>query len=224
MRCQASALFLSPLCLLGSSAVIQPDEGKAIAAAIRVVDVGPPGELAEAIRSALAPGAFEIDLPELRGRIWLATSPEIGPGSATTPPPFPQTGRLHPGLAQGALVGALEVTGGVLDARGQTIENGAYTLRFAVQPWMKEHMGVSRFSDFLLVIPSALDDGSDETDWIDASRTATRTDHPAVISLNPVPATAALPTIVRSDRGGHLLCLRWGDLTLGLAPGPTRRP
>ncbi|MGE0039966.1 MAG: hypothetical protein AB7H88_10420 [Vicinamibacterales bacterium] len=89
---------------------------------------------------------------------------------------------------QGALVGALRVTGAFKDVRGRTVEPGVYTLRYGQQPQNGDHLGVSPFREFLLMSPAALDTDPSALGYDAVTKLSARTigtSHPAALSLDP---------------------------------------
>ncbi len=119
-------------------------------------------------------------------------------------------------IASGALVGVIELEEPWTDYRGQRIAPGVYALRYAAQPIMKEHRGVSEFRDTLLLVPPQAP-AEDLAALVRASRQVSRTGHPAVMALFPVEPGAPLPRLDRTARGVRVLAVAAGGRTLGLA-------
>ncbi len=139
----------------------------------------PPGTLAPAVARQLSNVALHItDSSGGWMTIWLAPSPP----RATEAPD-----RIVVGIVPGALVGALELERAWRDYRDGVVPPGLYTLRYAVQPILKEHAGTSAYRDFLVLVPAAVDDGSAGAPerWIAASRGVAAPAHPAVLALVP---------------------------------------
>ncbi|MGE3277279.1 MAG: hypothetical protein AB7O67_19365 [Vicinamibacterales bacterium] len=89
---------------------------------------------------------------------------------------------------QGALVGAMRVTGPFKDVRGRTVEPGVYTLRYGLQPQNGDHLGVSPYREFLLMSPAALDADPAALGYDAVTKLSARTigtSHPAALSLDP---------------------------------------
>ncbi len=91
----------------------------------------------------------------------------------------------------GQLIGVISVPrrAGLVDFRGQEIDDGVYTLRYGQQPMDGNHIGTSETSDFLLAVP-ATDDAdpapiASQDDLFDKSEGASGTTHPAIFSLLP---------------------------------------
>jgi hypothetical protein len=189
-------------------------------------EAGLPGRVFPAdVRAALAARSLQVFLDgRLRARFWLArqirAAGPAAPGSSAV-----LRERLNFAIAPGALVGALELFAPWSDFRDQTIAPGSYELRYAAQPVMKEHRGVSEFRDFvLLVAPGALRTKTrDPAELQIASRRVSGTAHPAVLALYPVALQEALPRLARRQGGVLVLEVRAGWLSLGLVIEGKRR-
>lgn len=95
-------------------------------------------------------------------------------------------------VAEGSLVGAVQIGAIFRDIRGRTIKPGVYTLRCGVQPQDGDHLGVSTFRDFLLLSPASLDQDPAPAGHVGAVRMSTRTigaSHPGPWMLNPPTTT-----------------------------------
>lgn len=97
---------------------------------------------------------------------------------------------LYGKIAQGSLVGVIQFPENTKDYRGQHVKAGYYTLRYELIPDNGNHMGVSQYRDFLLLIPAAKDPGGTAAisfnDCVKLSRDATDTGHPGVMMMDPV--------------------------------------
>lgn len=109
-----------------------------------------------------------------------------------TPAKSPDTASnvLYGKIAQGSLVGVIHFPAADKDYRGQNIKAGYYTLRYELVPENGNHMGVSQYRDFLLLIPAAKDPGGTSAisfhDCVKLSRDSTNTGHPGVMMMDPV--------------------------------------
>lgn len=112
--------------------------------------------------------------------LWAATTAP----TRTAPTPA-QDGVSLPWLEPGALLGLLHLPLGARDARGDAVPSGHYTLRYAVQPRLKDHVEVSAHRDFALLVPAARDRGAplDEAEVMALSRPAPSR-HPHVLALS----------------------------------------
>lgn len=175
------------LCLLLSLA---PPQGASIAAE-PLRDAAPAG-IAASIRPLLAPG--------VRARVgatvldfWFVKSLPVKPDSGWG------------AVREGALVGAVVISSEFRDIRGRLIKPGVYTLRYGLQPQNGDHLGVSPFREFLLLIPAPLDQDPADREQeatIDLSTKAVGGSHPAVWSIDP-PVTSAAPMSTHKTELGH---------------------
>jgi hypothetical protein len=92
-----------------------------------------------------------------------------------------------PNMPMGALLGVIRFDGNGSDRRGQSIKAGVYTLRYGIMPMNGSHQGAAPQRDFLLMTPANEDRDVNAAPNFDAlvamSRKASRTPHPAVLSL-----------------------------------------
>jgi hypothetical protein len=117
---------------------------------------------------------------------------------------------IYGGLSMGEFVGVIHFPKATTDYRGQSIKPGDYSLRYALIPQDGNHMGVSSYRDFLLLVPVADDTDPSQTMTFDqvvkASRLAAGTGHPAVMMLDPVnQGTSKFPAAVQDDQGDWAL-------------------
>ena len=148
----------------------------------------PPAEVAPGIAQALEKPGFQISNNRTAYcEIWLRTNPPAGARSQ-------EQNVTLPNIPPGALLGVIRFDGPGSDRRGQTIQPGVYTLRYGIMPANDDHQGAGRQRDFLLLTPSAEDRDLNATPNFDAlvamSRKASRTAHPAVLSVRKADADA----------------------------------
>jgi hypothetical protein len=177
----------------------------AFAAPPVVETAGPPPE---ELRSELAPEGVKAGSLE----IWLRSVPPLGEAREGLGIEF---GRLVPG----ALAGAVRLTSEWSDYKGQKIAAGLYALRYGIEPADGNHMGVSAYRDFFLLVPVADDPGPAAVPGPDdlsaLSTKASRTHHPAVLALFPVDRVEKPATAV-NEAGQPTLAIPFGPLTVGI--------
>lgn len=123
-----------------------------------------------------------------------------------TPATTPDTAGnvLYGKIAQGSLVGVVQFPEDARDYRGQHVKAGYYTLRYELVPEDGNHMGVSQYRDFLLLVPATKDPGGTATlsfnDVIALSRGSTDTGHPGILMMDPVSdSVKQSPTLFQDD-------------------------
>jgi len=158
---------------------------------------------------------------------WIRT--EIPTTPATDRSPVLDENVAVSGIAPGALVGVVRFAIPWRDYRDQPVPAGTYTLRYVLQPAIKEHKGVSRYRDFLVLTPIALDAalGSEPADVIRRSSDGFARGHPTVMALFPA-MPAARPRIEANASGDAMLVISAGSRSIALVlkghgriePGP----
>jgi hypothetical protein len=96
-----------------------------------------------------------------------------------------------PFLVEGELLGACQFAAELHDYRDQEIPKGLYTLRYGLQPVNGDHLGVSPFRDYALLLPAAKDTSLDlppRKQLEERSAEAAGTSHPAVLMLLSSPS------------------------------------
>lgn len=144
----------------------------------------PPTNLAEPIRKLLDPQALVVrDGDAVVMRVWFRT--EI-PVKATEEQI--KNGLTYREIPEGTLVGALEFPAKFTDYRKQELPAGVYTLRFAVQPDIGDHIGTTPHPEFCLISPAGDDKSEEDLELkklIEISSKVNEGRHPAVLLLWP---------------------------------------
>ncbi|MBI1323563.1 hypothetical protein GC170_10305 [bacterium] len=157
-----------------------------------------PEDFAAEVRSQLANDGWilsENDKPVLK--IWLR---KAIPGQSK--PAGPKGNVLFPFLAEGELLGAVEVLAEIGDYRDQPIAPGFYTFRYGLQPVNGDHLGTSPFRDYGCLVPSKIDlkPGALTKKALEKqSAEAAGTSHPAIMMFLAVEGEAESGTVVRDD-------------------------
>jgi len=154
---------------------------------IEALKEGPPAGLAGAIKGALDAQGYRVtdDQGKSYAEFWLRKSVP-----AKGKPAGPEAAVLFPVLAEGELLGALRFPGEGHDYRDQTIAQGVYTLRYGLQPVNGDHLGVSTYRDYALLVPAGKDQAlanlaSKKLE--EQSASSAGTNHPAVLMLLAAP-------------------------------------
>jgi hypothetical protein len=166
---------------------------------VQAVKQAAPSGLGPEIQRHLAGQAYRIQ-DEKGGdfaRIWLG---QAIPGSER--PSGPKGTIQFPFLADGELLGVLEFVQEGHDYRDQPIAKGVYTMRYGLQPVNGDHLGVSDYRDYILLLPAA----KDKTPATPArkqleerSAESAGTSHPASFLLLMAPPGAKSEASVRHD-------------------------
>lgn len=157
---------------------------------VEEIDAAPPSEVAPAIAATLDAKGYRISeegggpLVELWTRKAIPAAEKPGEAKGTIQLPF---------LAEGELIGVARVLEEAGDYRNQAIDKGVYTVRYGRLPVNGDHLGVSPFRDYALLLPAdsdkdvapltraKLEEGSSE---------AAGTSHPAIFSIIAAPKDA----------------------------------
>jgi hypothetical protein len=145
MRSFCVSLFV----LMGASAGIAQESIK-----VSELKQPPPESIAAPIRNDLSGQGYRIQDDQGRtfADIWLR---KAIPGSEK--PGEPKGAILFPFLADGEVLGVLQFATEGHDYRDQPIAKGVYTMRYGLQPVNGDHLGVSTYRDYSLVLPAAKD-------------------------------------------------------------------
>jgi hypothetical protein len=183
------AIALGVLCSLAFAAFAVGQEYK-----VAKLEMAAPAAVAPEISSLLQPAGFKV----MKGS---ATVFEMWPAKEWPIAADAQAGAevLYP-LTPGQLIGVTRYTQKGADFRDQEIAPGTYVVRYGQQPVDGAHVGTSPTRDFLLLLPAAKDRDPKTLDYktlTTASKEASGTAHPAILSLQS--ATAGEPLALRED-------------------------
>lgn len=167
---------------------------------VEAVQGAPGGDVAAAVKAVLNPEGVKFSDSQGKevAEIWLAKSL---PANAN---PDTSSDVLYGSITPGTLVGVIDLPGTWSDYRGQSIKAGFYTLRYELIPQDGNHMGVSTYRDFTLLIPAAQDTDPSKVlgfkDTVKLSRHAATTGHPGVLVLDPAGQTSkTYPSAFQDD-------------------------
>jgi hypothetical protein len=181
-----------------------------------------PSELAAPISSQLSDDGVRVTSGAVTLDFWWVKALPMKAGSGA-----PSWGDVE----EGALIGAVRLSGNYRDIRGRNLKPAVYTLRYGIQPSNGDHLGVSPFREFLLLSPATVDkdpapQGHDGT--VDLSKQSIGGSHPGVWSIDPPVATEAplqshktelghdaIIMQVPVDRGGQSGALKFGVVLVG---------
>ena len=151
----------------------------------------PPDSVAAVVRDTLFAHGYRIQ--DGQGRtlldLWLR---KATPGSEK--PAGPKGAVQFPFLADGELVGVLQFASEGHDYRDQPIARGVYTMRYGLQPVNGDHLGVSVYRDYSLLLPASKDQtvaAPSRKQLEEHSALSAGTSHPAVFLLLEAPPEAS---------------------------------
>src|ERR1044071_9122350 len=106
----------------------------------------------ESVRGVLESKGYRVTASDgsVVCEIWLRSS-------VPTQPKRDVSGAIYTELGDSTLIGVVSLPKGGNDYRGQGIKAGTYTLRYALHPTDGNHMGISPYRDFLLLVPLGSD-------------------------------------------------------------------
>jgi hypothetical protein len=189
---RAGVLIISLLVTALSTSPLLAQTGK-------VESIGPPDErgISEALKRVLDSRGYRVVLEDgsVACEIWLRQS--VPTQAAKDIPAV-----IYPELAESTLVGVIVFQQATSDYKGDAIQPGVFTLRYALLPDDGNHMGVAPNRDFLLLIPAASDPDPDatfkESELVGLSSHSTGTRHPGPLSLVQND-TGAEPAVSKDD-------------------------
>lgn len=151
----------------------------------------PPEELADAVKSELAASGYRVLQANGKPLLEVWVRKQV---PAKARPAGPAAAVLFPFLAPGELLGAVRYVAEGGDYRDQAIEPGVYTVRYGLQPINGDHLGVSPYRDYGLLVPARSDTKPEPVAQKTVEKQsveAAGTNHPAVLMLVAAPAGAA---------------------------------
>jgi hypothetical protein len=157
-----------------------------------------PESVAAEVKAVLDTQAIRVqnDQGKTLAEIWLRLAIP-----AADKPAGPKGAVQFPFLADGELIGAVQFAAEGHDYRDQPIAKGVYTLRYGLQPVNGDHLGVSAFRDYSLLLPAAKDRSLAlpvRKQLEERSAESAGTSHPAVFLMLTAPPEAAKtdPTMI----------------------------
>jgi hypothetical protein len=175
---------------------------------VKYEKLDPPEAIAEPIRKLLAADALVVskDKDQVVMRVWFRTEIPIKATEEQI-----KNGLTYREIAEGTVVGAIELPQQFTDFRRQRIAAGTYTLRFAVQPDIGDHTGTAPHPDFCLMCPATKDKSADpieKKELIALSSEVNEGKHPAVLLLFPNFGKDAGPKLVGKGDGVWVVNIR----------------
>jgi hypothetical protein len=177
------SFFVSLFLLTGATAGIAQESIK-----VTALKQTPPGSVAAPIRNDLSARGYRIQDDQGRtfADIWVRKAIPV-----SEKPGEPKGAILFPFLADGEAVGVLQFAIEGHDYRDQPIAKGVYTMRYGLQPVNGDHLGVSTYRDYSLVLPAAKDRTlalPSRKQLEESSAESAGTSHPAAFLLLAAPS------------------------------------
>jgi hypothetical protein len=159
----------------------------------------PPSSVAPEIVKELNPQGYRVIDGEGKplAEIWLRKTVP-----ATAKPAGAKGVIQFPFLGESELLGVMQLLGEGHDYRDQTIAKGIYTMRYGLQPVNGDHLGVSPFRDYSLLLPAAKDRtvaSLPRKQLETQSSESAGSSHPAVFFMLDVPASTKTPSMIRDE-------------------------
>jgi hypothetical protein len=154
----------------------------------------PPSSISPEIAGVLNPQGYRIIDGQGKplAELWLRKSIP-----AAARPAGPKGVIQFPFLAESELLGVVHLAGEAHDYRDQSIAKGTYTMRYGLQPVNGDHLGVSPYRDYSLLLPGAKDKSLailPRKQLETRSAEAAGSSHPACFFMLAVPSSPT-PTI-----------------------------
>ena len=189
--------------LLAALLVVPMETARASDYKLESIEALSSDQVPETAREGLQPkGIRLLGGDETLFELWLRDPIPIQAASGYAPSDV-----LYGTLKKGTWMGILRIPREGADFRGQTIKPGYYSLRYQHVLQDGNHMGVSMYRDFVLLIPAAADQEIEKmlsfAQAVNLSRQSSGTNHPAVLSLAAPPDRTApeKPSLVQDDMG-----------------------
>ena len=188
---------------------------------VEVLKDAPPSSLAPKVLESLNKEGFRIvdGGGKPFAEIWLRKSIP-----ASGAPEGVKGAIQFPFLGEGEFLGVLRFVSEGHDYRDQTIPKGVYTIRYGLQPVNGDHLGVSVYRDYALLIPAAKDTdlaNIPKKPLHEKSAESAGASHPACLLLvTPASPPAALPSMAHDEEKAT-----WGvNLPLNLGVKESKGP
>jgi len=175
----------------------------------------PPDSIAATLKEQLQTTGLKIQVDgKVLGEFWMRKELPTAEGSNSG------LGIQFTAVPDGTFAGVVQFPESWKDYKGQAIPAGVYSLRYGIEPADGNHMGVSTYRDFLLLVPVA--DDKDPAakyttqDLVKLSAKAAGTNHPAVLALFPVYDQVTEPKLYKNDSDQWTLAVPFGATRLGV--------
>lgn len=169
--------------------------------AAKPLSEAPPSTVAEKLRVELDATATQVMAPsgDVVMNVWLRTKIPAQANAEQV-----KNGLSYREIPEGTWLGVVQFPKAFTDSRKQVIPAGVYSLRFALQPDVGDHVGTVPHPEFALLSPIEKEtkpDVIEVKELLKQSRAAAGGDHPGVMLLFPVkPTEGELKIAKKEDR------------------------
>jgi hypothetical protein len=172
---------------------------------IKTLKAEPPKELKEPIRKLLSDQSIQLLGPkdEVLCQLWFRKEVPVDATEDQV-----KTGLTYKEIKETTLLGAVKYHKASNEYRKQKVKPGVYTLRLAFQPMDGDHMGVSAYQEFCLLVSANKDEKADTMEAKALQELSTKsigTTHPAVLMLFPYEKPKAEPKLVKKSNNHWVL-------------------
>jgi hypothetical protein len=154
----------------------------------------------ESVKGALEEKGYRVVLDDGTPfcDLWLR---KAVPTSARTDVP----GAIYTEFAESTVLGVISFPKPTTDFRGQAIKAGSYTMRYSLHPTDGNHLGISPYRDFIILVPIGSDPDVNAMikfqDLMKLSAKTSGSNHPAPLSLVAAEGVNNVPAITQNDHG-----------------------
>ena len=140
-------MFLRIMCTLAAFFVLFPAAtvlGQDVK--LEAGEIPTPEDVSPAMQEVVGKTSYSVTVDgEVTAHFWFLGDPQMSDNPST------ELGVAFGQLSQGGLLGVVQLVKPWSDYKNNSIQEGTYTLRYAVMPADGNHMGVAPYRDFLLL-------------------------------------------------------------------------
>ena len=208
-------MFLRIMCALAAFLVLFPAAtvlGQDVK--LEAGEIPTPEDVSPAMQEVVGKTSYSVTVDgEVTAHFWFLGDPLMSDNPST------ELGVAFGQLPQGGLLGVVQLVKPWSDYKNNSIQEGTYTLRYAVMPADGNHMGVAPYRDFLLLSSAAGDpDPTKNLNFVEllmSSNEASGVPHPAVLALFPIWDEISEPTLTKNEMDQWTIAVKLGDQVFG---------
>lgn len=178
-------------------------------------EVAAPEWISPETLEVIGPASYTVSVNgQVSAHFWFRQDPQ------TLAVPSSELGVTFGQLQPGSLMGVVQLVQPWSDYKSNSIQPGVYTMRYGVMPADGNHMGVSPYRDFLLLLPAAEDTDPNVTynyvELLTSSLQASGVPHPAVLALFPIWEEISEPKLTKNEMDQWTIAIKLGEQVVGL--------